>query len=123
VGVTVVDPRWVTPVPSELLDLARRARLVVTLEDNGRVGGVGALLSQTLRDADIDVPARDVGIPQRFLEHGSRGEVLAEIGLTAQEVARRVVETRVRLDGRDLDGRDEVDLAEQPEDSTADEPS
>ena len=101
VGVTVVDPRWVTPVAPELVELAKSYRLVLTVEDNGRVGGVGALVSQALRDADVDVPARDVGIPQRFLDHASRAQVLAEIGLTAQDVARKVVETMARLDGKD----------------------
>ena len=100
IGVTVVDPRWVTPVAPELVELARGYRLVLTVEDNGRVGGVGALVSQALRDADVDVPTRDVGIPQRFLDHASRAQVLAEIGLTAQDVARKVVETMARLDGR-----------------------
>jgi 1-deoxy-D-xylulose-5-phosphate synthase len=92
IGVTVVDPRWVAPVPAELLGLARSHALVLTVEDNGRIGGVGAVLSQALRDADIDVPARDIGIPNRFLAHGTRAQVHAEIGLTAQEVARRLVE-------------------------------
>ena len=101
IGVTVVDPRWVTPVAPELVELARGYRLALTVEDNGRVGGVGALVSQALRDADVDVPTRDVGIPQRFLDHASRAQVLAEIGLTAQDVARKVVETMARLDGRD----------------------
>ena len=100
VGVTVVDPRWVTPVPPELVQLAREYRLVITVEDNGRVGGVGALLSQALRDADIDVPTRDLGIPQRFLDHASRAQTLADIGLTPQDVARTVVEAMARLDGR-----------------------
>ena len=99
VGVTVVDPRWVTPVAPELVELARSYRLVVTVEDNGRTGGVGALVSQALRDADVDVPARDIGIPQRFLAHASRAQTLAEIGLTAQDVARKVVETMARIDG------------------------
>jgi 1-deoxy-D-xylulose-5-phosphate synthase len=98
ISVSVVDPRWVTPVPQELIDVARRHRLVVTLEDNGRVGGVGSVVSQALRDADVDVPARDLGIPQRFLDHGTRAEVHAEIGLTAQEVARKVVELVARLE-------------------------
>ena len=98
IGVTVVDPRWVAPVAPELLDLAAEHRLVVTVEDNGRVGGVGSVLSQALRDADIDVPARDIGIPQRFLDHGTRAQVQAEVGLTAQEVARRVVEQLARLE-------------------------
>jgi len=98
ISATVIDPRWVAPVPLELVDLARSHRLVVTVEDNGRVGGVGARVSQSLRDADVDVPARDIGIAPRFLEHGSRAEVLADVGLTAQDVARRVVETVSRLE-------------------------
>ena len=100
IGVTVVDPRWISPVAPELVELARAYRLVVTVEDNGRVGGVGSLVAQALRDADVDVPLRDMGIPQRFLDHATRAQVLAEIGLTPQEVARRVVETVARLDGR-----------------------
>jgi 1-deoxy-D-xylulose-5-phosphate synthase len=99
ISVTVVDPRWVAPVPPELLAMAAEHRLVVTVEDNGRVGGVGSRISQALRDADLDVPARDIGIPQRFLDHGSRAQLHAEIGLTAQEVARRVVESVARLEG------------------------
>ncbi len=98
IGVTVVDPRWIAPVAPELLALAAEHRLVVTVEDNGRVGGVGSMLSQALRDMDIDVPARDVGIPQRFLEQGTRAQVQAEVGLTAQEVARRIVEQVARLE-------------------------
>ena len=86
-------------MPAELVELARSYRLVLTVEDNGRVGGVGSLVSQALRDADVDVPARDLGIPQRFLDHASRAQVMSEIGLTAQDVARRVVETVARLDG------------------------
>ncbi|MDT7550770.1 MAG: 1-deoxy-D-xylulose-5-phosphate synthase [Actinomycetota bacterium] len=98
IGVTVVDPRWIAPVPEELLTLAREHALVVTVEDSGRRGGFGSVLSQALRDADIDVPARDIGIPQRFLAHGTRAEVQAEIGLTAQEVARRIVEHVARTE-------------------------
>jgi 1-deoxy-D-xylulose-5-phosphate synthase len=92
IGVTVVDPRWVAPIPVELIDLARSHSLVLTVEDSGRVGGVGSVLSQALRDADVDVPARDIGIPNRFLSHGTRAQVQADLGLTAQEVARRLVE-------------------------------
>ncbi len=98
ISVTVVDPRWVAPVPPSLVSLAAAHRLVVTVEDSGRAGGVGSTVSQALRDADVDVPARDIGIPQRFLDHGTRAEVLAEIGLTAQEIARRVVEMVARIE-------------------------
>ena len=98
ISVAVVDPRWVLPVATELVDLARTARLVVTVEDNGRASGVGAAVSQALRDADVDVPARDIGIPRRFLDHASRAELLSEIGLTAQEIGRRVIEMMARID-------------------------
>ncbi len=97
IGVTVVDPRWVLPVPPALLRMAERHRLVVSLEDGGRHGGFGWSLAAALRDAQIDVPFRDLGIPQRFLAHGSRDEVLADVGLTAQDVARAVTGWAVGL--------------------------
>ncbi|MGY1715848.1 1-deoxy-D-xylulose-5-phosphate synthase [Geodermatophilus sp. SYSU D01106] len=92
IGVTVVDPRWVVPVPGELVELAGEHRLVVTVEDGGRAGGVGTLLSRALQDREVDVPVRTLGLPQAFLEHGSRGQVLADAGLTEQDVARRIAE-------------------------------
>jgi 1-deoxy-D-xylulose-5-phosphate synthase len=96
IGITVVDPRWVKPVPAEIVELARDHDLVVTVEDNGRVGGVGAAIAQALRDADVDVPLRDFGIAQRFLDQGKRDEVLADVGLAPQDLARKVVEAVAR---------------------------
>jgi len=90
IGVTVVDPRWVLPVSDALRPLARGHKLVVTLEDGGVRGGVGSSVSASLRSADIDVPCRDLGVPQHFLDHATRSEVLAEAGLTEQNVARQV---------------------------------
>jgi 1-deoxy-D-xylulose-5-phosphate synthase len=98
IGVTVVDPRWAKPLDEALPKLAAGYRLVVTLEDNGRVGGCGAAVAQALRDAGIDTPLRDFGIPQRFLEHGKRDQVLDEIGLSAQDLARRVTEAIAQLE-------------------------
>ena len=92
IEVTVVDPRWVLPVPAELVALASGFRLVVTVEDGGRAGGVGTTLTQALQDRGVDVPLRSLGLPQAFLEHGSRGQVLADAGLTEQDVARRIAE-------------------------------
>jgi 1-deoxy-D-xylulose-5-phosphate synthase len=92
IGVTVVDPRWVAPVPAELVSLAERHRLVVTVEDGGRHGGFGWALAAALRDAEVDVPLRDLGIPQEFHGQGTRSEVLVRLGLTAQNVARKVTE-------------------------------
>jgi 1-deoxy-D-xylulose-5-phosphate synthase len=90
IGVTVIDPRWVLPVSDAVGDLAVTHKLVVTLEDNGVAGGVGSAVSAALRRAEIDVPCRDVGLPQQFFDHASRGEVLAEVGLTEQDVARQI---------------------------------
>jgi 1-deoxy-D-xylulose-5-phosphate synthase len=96
---TVVDPRWVLPVDESLAALAAAHDLVVTIEDNGRHGGAGSLVSQFLRDRAIDVPVRTHSIPQSFLPQGKRAEVLADIGLTAQDVARQVVEAVAGLTG------------------------
>jgi 1-deoxy-D-xylulose-5-phosphate synthase len=100
IGVTVVDPRWVKPVDPELPGLAARHRLVAVVEDNGRAGGVGSSVAQALRDAGVDVPLRDYGIPQQFLAHAKRGEVLADIGLTPAEIAGGIGAALTRIDAR-----------------------
>ncbi|MFF3694384.1 1-deoxy-D-xylulose-5-phosphate synthase [Streptomyces sp. NPDC002221] len=87
---TVVDPRWVKPVDEQLPPLAARHRLVAVAEDNVRTGGVGWAVGQALRDAGVDVPLRGFGIPEQFLAHAKRGEVLADIGLTPVEIAGRI---------------------------------
>jgi 1-deoxy-D-xylulose-5-phosphate synthase len=99
VGVTVVDPRWVKPVDPALVTQAARHRLVVTVEDNGRVGGVGSVIAQTLRDAGVPTPLLNFGIPQEFLPHAKPAEIFAEIGLTAQDISRDVIEAMARIDG------------------------
>ncbi|KWX68441.1 1-deoxy-D-xylulose-5-phosphate synthase [Mycobacterium sp. NAZ190054] len=90
IGVTVVDPRWVLPVPEQIATLAVRHKLVVTLEDNGGHGGVGSAVSAALRGKEIDVPCRDAALPQEFFAHASRGEVLAAVGLTERNIARQI---------------------------------
>jgi 1-deoxy-D-xylulose-5-phosphate synthase len=92
IDVTVVDPRWVVPVPDELVALASEFRLVVTVEDGGRAGGIGTTLTQAMQDRGYDVPVRALGLPQQFFDHGSRGQVLADVGLTEQDIARRITE-------------------------------
>ncbi|MGP3926698.1 1-deoxy-D-xylulose-5-phosphate synthase [Streptomyces sp. 8N616] len=89
-GCTVVDPRWVKPVDPVLTELAEQHRLVAVVEDNSRNGGVGAAVAQALRDADVDLPVRTFGIPEQFLAHAKRSEVLADIGLTPAEIAGRI---------------------------------
>ncbi|AQA05823.1 1-deoxy-D-xylulose-5-phosphate synthase [Mycobacterium sp. MS1601] len=90
IGVTVVDPRWVLPVPEVIAEFAIAHKLVVTLEDNGVNGGIGSAVSSALRRKEIDVPCRDVGVPQEFFQHASRGQIFEKIGLTDQHVARQI---------------------------------
>jgi 1-deoxy-D-xylulose-5-phosphate synthase len=98
-GVTVADPRWVRPAPIELAALAREHRLVVTVEDGVRAGGVGDAVASMLRDAGVPTPLRDFGVPAGFHPHGTRAEILSSLGLTSQDVARDVVETISQLEG------------------------
>ena len=109
IGVTVIDPRWVLPVPEALVRMARTHDLVVTLEDNGVRGGAGSAVSAALRAADVDVPCRDVGVPQQFLEHAARGEVLADVGLTDKNVARRITGWVAAMTARDESVTERID--------------
>lgn len=103
IGVTVVDPRWVMPVDPAIVELAREHRLVVSVEDNGRVGGCGSTLLQTLNDAGVTTPFRLHGIPQEFLHHAKRATILERIGLTPQALALGIVEDMTALtDGHPL---------------------
>ncbi len=89
---TVVDPRWVLPVPRSIVQLASQHRIVIVVEDGVRAGGVGARIRQELRGAGIDTALNEVGLPVEFLAHGTRSQVLQRVGLTAQRVAQDVVE-------------------------------
>jgi len=87
IGVTVIDPRWVQPVDPAVVDLAAAYRQVVSVEDNGRAGGVGSALVQSLLDAGVGTPVAVHAIPQRFLGHDKRAAICEEIGLTADAIA------------------------------------
>lgn len=93
IGVRVVDPRWVKPVPASLAQLARGMDLVVTVEDGIRTGGVGSAVAQYLLDSDITIPVKIIGLPQAFLPQAKRAEILSDVGMTAQEVSRAITET------------------------------
>jgi 1-deoxy-D-xylulose-5-phosphate synthase len=91
IGATVVDPRWVIPVPRSIVELARDHRLLVSLEDGVRVGGVGTRIRQDLRAAGVDTAVDELGLPDEFLEHATRDEILEDSGLTDQRIARDIV--------------------------------
>lgn len=101
IGVRVIDPGWVRPLSDDILECVADAQLVVTVEDGLREGGIGAALGQRLRDVGSGLPVMNFGIPSEFLDHAKRSEVLTRIGLTAQDVARAVVEHMARRAERD----------------------
>ncbi|MGD8213798.1 1-deoxy-D-xylulose-5-phosphate synthase [Aestuariimicrobium sp. Y1814] len=99
IGVRVVDPLWSLPINPGLVSLAGQHRLVVTVEDNVVVGGAGDQLAQALRAVDVQVPVMDFGIPDDFLPHASRNELLDSLGLSAQQISRTVIEKHAKLTG------------------------
>jgi 1-deoxy-D-xylulose-5-phosphate synthase len=108
IGVTVVDPVWALPVNPALLELAGAHELVISIEDGGVVGGNGSRLAQELRFASVTTPVREFGVDQQFLRHGSRAELLTELGLTPQHIARYAVEAIV-ADGESMPSTSEVE--------------
>ncbi|RLK49447.1 1-deoxy-D-xylulose-5-phosphate synthase [Microbacterium telephonicum] len=99
IGATVVDPRWVVPVQPSVVALAARHRLVITLEDGIRVGGIGTRVRQVLREAGVDTAVDELGVPDAFLDHATREQILEDAGLTpakiAQDVVSQVLGTRI----------------------------
>ena len=98
IAATVVDPVWALPVSADLVDACRDHRIVVTLEDSGASGALGARLALEAGRAGVWTPIRTLGVPQEFLPQGTRGQVLDAAGLSAQTLARTVVEMVVAHD-------------------------
>ena len=99
----VADMRFVKPLDHELiLELANENDLIVTLEDNVKSGGAGSGVNEVLVAQHHTVPVLNLGLPDHFIEHGTREELLAQIGLDTAGVLRTV---QKRLRGRDLDER------------------
>ncbi len=93
IATSVVDPLWALPTSDALVDLVAQHELVVTIEDNLVVGGLGSHLELAMDAAGVEVPMRQFGVPQRYIEAASRDEILAEIGLTPQAITHRIIET------------------------------
>lgn len=91
IGATVIDPRWVVPTARSVIELSRGHRLVVSIEDGVRVGGIGTRIRQDLREAGVDTAVTELGLPDEFLDHASRSEILEDARLTPQHIARDVV--------------------------------
>jgi len=91
IGCTVIDPRWVVPVRKSVIELSKNHRLVVTIEDGVRVGGIGTRIRQDLRAAQVDTALSELGLPDEFLEHATRSQIMQRVGLTAQSIAQEIV--------------------------------
>ena len=96
VAVTVADPLWALPMSEELVRLANEFEHVITLEDNLVEGGLGQRLRSRLAERQADTQVYCFGIAQEFLEHASRAEVLASLGLTPQGIAHAVLPNLVK---------------------------
>jgi 1-deoxy-D-xylulose-5-phosphate synthase len=94
---TVADARFVKPLDEELSErLAREHDLVVTIEENVLSGGFGSAVLEHLEDAFADAPAERarvlrVGLPDRYVTHGKPALLRAEVGLTGESLAERVL--------------------------------
>ena len=90
IDATVVNARFVKPIDEEMLaGLASRVDLIVTLEEGVRAGGFGSAVQEAMLDRQPEARARLVvrAIGDRFVEHGSREQLLADVGLTAEATA------------------------------------
>lgn len=114
IGATVIDPRWVVPVRQSVIDLARNHRLVVTLEDGVKVGGIGTRIRQELRSQQVDTALNELGLPDEFIEHASRSEILERVGLTAQLIAQDIVAQVLGTKVPHARPLDEIETKEQP---------
>lgn len=91
VGVTVIDPRWVKPLPKSLVTMAQRYKKVVVVEDGIKHGGIASTISELFRDSGLNVPVHSIGVPLVFLEHAKRAQILEDLGITVQNITRSLV--------------------------------
>ena len=93
VGVTVIDPRWVKPLPASLISMADRYKSIVVLEDGIKHGGIASAISEQCREAGLNIAIHSIGVPLEFIEHSRRSEILEDLGITAQKISRDIVES------------------------------
>ena len=88
IGATVVDPRWVKPLSTQLIEFASQFKKVVVIEDGIKHGGIASTLNESLNQKGLE--AESIGIPLEFIEHAKRDQILEELGITAQTIAARL---------------------------------
>jgi 1-deoxy-D-xylulose-5-phosphate synthase len=97
VGVTVIDPRWVKPLPRSLITMARRYKSIVVIEDGVKHGGIASTISEMFREEGLSVPIHSIGVPLEFIEHSKRDEILSDLGITVQTITRSLVSWSLTL--------------------------
>lgn len=112
VGVTVIDPRWVKPLPTSLISLAQRYKSVVVLEDGIRHAGIASSISELFREAGLDVALHSIGVPLEFIEHSKRAQILEDLGITAQKISRDIVEWSSTVEEMQFPERENVDRSQ-----------
>lgn len=111
VGVTVIDPRWVKPLPHSLVTMAQRYKSIVIIEDGIKHGGIASTVSEMFREEGLDVPIHSIGVPLEFIEHSRRDEILSDLGITVQTITRSLVTWSSQL--KELKELKELDLKEE----------
>ena len=112
VGVTVIDPRWVKPLPTSLISLAQRYKSVVVLEDGIRHAGIASSISELFREAGLNVALHSIGVPLEFIEHSKRAQILGDLGITAQKISRDIVEWSSTVEEMQFPERENVDRSQ-----------
>ena len=112
VGVTVIDPRWVKPLPPSLISLAQRYKSVVVLEDCIRHAGIASSISELFREAGLNVALHSIGVPLEFIEHSKRAQILEDLGITAQKISRDIVEWSSTVEEMQFPERENVDRSQ-----------
>ena len=99
VGVTVIDPRWVKPLPQALITMAQRYSCVVVVEDGIKHAGIGSTVAELLREAGLELPIHSIGVPLEFIEHSKREEIMNDLGINAQNITRNLVSWSIAAQG------------------------
>jgi len=109
VGVTVIDPRWVKPIPDSLITMARRYKSVVVLEDGIKHAGIASSISEQFRQAGLNIALHSIGVPLEFIEHSKRAEILDDLGINAQKISRDIVEWNSTVEEMQFPEHENVD--------------
>jgi 1-deoxy-D-xylulose-5-phosphate synthase len=109
VGVTVIDPRWVKPLPASLISMVDRYKSVVVLEDGIKHGGIASTISEQCREAGLNIAIHSIGVPLEFIEHSKRSEILEDLGITAQKISRDIVEWNSTVEEMQFPERENAD--------------